>query len=237
MIREIFDKNLIGKFMLFMQSRNFDIHFEAKKNQLVYFSEAEALIKLRLPLDLEFDPEKNQTNSADFKHYILVLIRSGIAAVGYFEDYKNTDHKVFRAYMVRKKQGKSQIKYLKTKGKSRAGSRVRLNETLEFFEEINIRLSSYFEEFRVDKIGITCSETLMPYLFGSKEETPFGKKDPRIFKIPKHIQNPTYAELLKTNEFLLKAEIKYNEKGSELWMAFLASIDEIKDKIHPEDNW
>ncbi|ERM82612.1 hypothetical protein P872_04675 [Rhodonellum psychrophilum GCM71 = DSM 17998] len=237
MRREIFDKNLIEKFLVFMQSRNFEVLFEAKKNQLVYYSESEALMKLRLPLDLEFDPEKNQTNLLDFKHYVLVLIRSGIAAVGYFENFINTDHKVFRAYMVRKKQGKSQIKYLKTKGKSRAGSRVRLSETLEFFEEINIRLSSYFKDFRVDQIGITCSETLMPYLFGSKEETPFDKKDPRIFKIPKHIQNPTYEELLKTNDFLLSAEIKYNDKGEELWKDFLASVDEKNEKISPEDNW
>ena len=48
--------------------------------------------------------------------------------------------------MVRKKRGVSQIKHLKTKGKSRAGSRVRLAETEEFFENINGRLQDYFEE-------------------------------------------------------------------------------------------
>jgi len=237
MIREIFDKNLIWKFFVFMDSQNLESEFDAKKNQLVYSSESEKVIKLRFPLDMEFEAEKKQIISVDFKQYILIIIRAGIATVGYFENYKNTDHKVFRAYMVRKKQGKSQIKYLKTKGKSRAGSRVRLSETLEFFEEINIRLSSYFKEFRVDQIGITCSETLLPYLFGSKTVTPFDKKDPRIFKIPKHIQNPTYEELLKTNEFLLKSEIKYTEKGAELWQEFLTSIEERNDKISPEDNW
>ena len=50
-------------------------------------------------------------------------IRVGDAVVPYkvnFEGEELIEHKVFKTYMVRKKQGKSQIKHLKSKGKSKS---------------------------------------------------------------------------------------------------------------------
>ena len=114
--------------------------------------------------------------------------------------------------MVRKKQGKSQIKYLKTKGKSRAGSRVRLASTVEFFENINERLQEYFKDNEIDLIAMSCSKTLIPYFFNSKVETPFDKKDERIFKVPKHIPLPSYEELMYVQKFLLHGEFVFEEQ-------------------------
>jgi hypothetical protein len=142
-------------------------------------------------------------------HYVLLLIQAGNCAVGYFEDGFNLDHKVFRSYMVRKKQGKSQIKYLKTKGKSRAGSRVRLGETREFFENINERLQRYFEDNTVHRVAISCSKTLLPYLYDSKIPTPFDKRDERLFKIPMHVHTPIYEVMMDVHKFLLKGELIY----------------------------
>ena len=157
-------------------------------------------------------------------HYIILLIQSGSCAIGYFENGINLDHKVFRAYMVRKKQGTSQIKYLKTKGKSRAGSRVRLAETVEFFENINERLQEYFAQHRIDRIALSCSKTLLPYLFASKVPPPFEKRDPRIYKIPKHIHTPIYEVMLDTHKFLLKGELLYEE-------TYQAKVDELLGKL------
>ena len=68
--------------------------------------------------------------SETFPDYLILLLRAnGNAALGYFEEGKILNHKVIRKYMVRKKQGKSQLKHLNSKGKSRAGSRVRLQQT------------------------------------------------------------------------------------------------------------
>lgn len=149
-------------------------------------------------------------------HYVILLVQSGSCAIGYFENGINLDHKVFRAYMVRKKRGVSQIKHLKTKGKSRAGSRVRLAETEEFFENINHRLQDYFRHHQVDRIALSCSKILIPFLFNSKTPTPFDKRDARIFKIPRHINTPIYEILLDTNKFLLKGELIYEENKQEL---------------------
>ncbi len=238
MNREIFDEKWLESFLEFMDSKKPERRFDHKKRQLNYNGEdSKAFLKVRIPLNLEYSEIENTLIKVEFKNYVLVLIRSGIATVGYFENFTNADHKVFRAYMVRKKQGKSQIKYLKTKGKSRAGSRVRLAESITFFEEINQRLHSYFENFRVDAIGISYSETLMPYLFDSKISPPFSKKDPRIFKIPKHIQNPTYETLLATNEFLLSPEVKYDDAGKFIWQEFLDKSRTYNNEIDPCDDW
>lgn len=206
------------------------------KHQLVFDQEGYRALTFRLPLSIH-SPEAHHLLPDDRTNYVLIMIRSGIASVGYFENGENIDHKVFRAYMVRKKQGMSQLKYLKTKGKSRAGSRVRLAETQEFFKQINGRLTDYFSEYHIDRIGLSCPITLIPHLYGSKIPTPFDKDDPRIIKIPRHVQNPTYESLMNINEYLLKGEIQYEEEREELLNIFLAAIVPQKNQPSHEDDW
>ncbi|WP_026462407.1 hypothetical protein [Adhaeribacter aquaticus] len=181
------------------------------------------LVHFRLPITLP-DPIKHPDLDAQSVNYIILLIQSGSCAIGYFENGLNLDHKVFRAYMVRMKQGKSQVKYLKTKGKSRAGSRVRLAETAEFFENINQRLQTYFATHKIDRIALSCSKILIPFLFNSKVPTPFDKKDERIFKIPKHIHTPIYDILQDTNKFLLKGELIYEIPEQNLIEELLTNV-------------
>jgi hypothetical protein len=172
----------------------------------------------RLPITLPYI----ETGRDKAENYVILLIQAGNCAVGYFENGRCLNHKVFRSYMVRKKQGKSQIKYLKTKGKSRAGSRVRLGETAEFFENINGRLQAYFKNHEVHRIAISCSKTLLPYLYSAKVSPPFDKHDQRLFKIPKHIHTPIYEVLLDANRFLLRGELIYEETGQALVEDLLA---------------
>ncbi|GAB2610954.1 hypothetical protein [Belliella aquatica] len=236
---EKFDKILIFRFVTFMHSKGIAFEYNDKKHLLDFILDKESIIKLRLPLDMDFDFDKKLPIHTDFKNYVLIMIRSGIASVGFFENYVNHQHKVFRAYMTRKKQGKSQIKHLKTKGKSRAGSRIRLQETLEFFESINHRIQEHFDEFRIDKIGISCSETLIPYFYGGKVPTPFDKQDERIFKIPKHIQNPTFEELTEVNKFLMQSEIRIAEGGQLHYEAFMYEVrnSEITLNEEKDEDW
>ncbi|AHM58668.1 hypothetical protein D770_01980 [Flammeovirgaceae bacterium 311] len=181
---------------------------------------ANPLVYFRLPIVIP-PPAVQTPDQGEAVNYVMLLIQSGNCAMGYFSDGQNLDHKVFRSYMVRKKQGKSQIKYLKTKGKSRAGSRVRLGETVEFFENINERLQLYFEENTIHRIAISCSKTLIPFLFNSKVETPFDKKDERLFKIPKHVNTPIYDEMMEAHKFLLRGEMIYDELHQEIVITLL----------------
>jgi hypothetical protein len=241
MKREIIQKLILPHFYKFLKDKGLLLEYDQIKRTIRVFDPADKevqLIKLRLPLDLSLDLDTAEiVMYSPIKNYVILVIQSGMACTGLFKDFQNINHKVFRAYMIRKKQGKSQIKHLKTKGKSRAGSRVRLAETLEFFEEINMRLQKYFEENRVDFIGFQVSELLQPYFFGSKIVTPFNKKDHRLFKIPAHIHQPTYETLLSLNQYLLKAEISYHPGGEELWKMFLSNTLTTNSKSIDEDNW
>ncbi|MBL6448847.1 hypothetical protein JMN32_21220 [Fulvivirga sp. 29W222] len=189
-------------------------HYDQKKHRITIEADptSEESIGLRLPVNFPHIDNLDAWDSTEESvGYILILIQAGKAALGYFDDDIMIDHKVFKSYMVRKKQGKSQVKYLKSKGKSRAGSRVRLANTVHFFESINERLHEYFDDYEINRIGLSCSKTLLPYLFNSKVDCPFGKKDERLFKIPKHINTPGYEILAETQEWLLQGEIKYSK--------------------------
>ncbi len=221
-----------------IQSSNIRTEYELEKHRLILLDDAgNEQLYFRLPLTVPI-PGKAPAN--DKVNYVILLIQAGNCALGYFENGRNLNHKVFRSYMVRKKQGKSQIKYLKTKGKSRAGSRVRLGETAEFFENINGRLQDYFSHHTIHRIAISCSKTLVPYLFNSKVATPFQKNDPRLFKIPKHIHTPIYEVMLDANRFLQRGELIYEETQQDfvndlLSAAGITGFIEDESEVQEED--
>lgn len=189
-----------------IRTSDINMEYDPEKHRLTLLDKTGMeQLHFRLPITLPYT-EAGRTEDVNMS-YVILLIQAGNCAMGYFENGRCLNHKVFRSYMVRKKQGKSQIKYLKTKGKSRAGSRVRLGETAEFFENINGRLQEYFQEHRIDRIAISCSKTLLPYLYNAAVPTPFDKRDPRLFKIPRHIHTPIHQVLLDTNRFLQRGEL------------------------------
>ena len=145
--------------------------------------------------------------------YVLVLIQAGASALGYFVDGEPLHHKAIKKYMKRHKRGKSQISYLKTRGKSKAGSRIRLANTVRFFEEINERLTTYEEEYEPERMIYSCTAQLWGLLFQSKVPPPFEKKDPRLIKVPKDVNIPTYEELLNVNEFIQKGLLTVYQEG------------------------
>ena len=147
-------------------------------------------------------------------HFSLVLVRAGQAAVGYFHQGQLIDHKVIRAYMVRQKQGKSQFKYLKTKGKSRAGSRIRLAETLLFFNEINERLRAYDTQYPIDFWGLSIGKTLWPLLFDAEVAPPFTSKTPQLIELPYHVAQASFEEVQEIGKRVNQYHLLRSELGS-----------------------
>ena len=178
--------------------------YDLAKHQLL-FSKDDQELQLRLPITVVVNDGLIQEEQST--KYLMLLVQTGSAAIGVFEGENCLEHKVLSAYMVRKKQGKSQIKHLKTKGKSRAGSRVRLAKTIIFFEQINERITRHIKENEFDRIAFSCSKILMPYLFNSKVPTPFDRKDDRIYRIPKHLHQPNFEVMLGMQRFLNKGEL------------------------------
>ena len=207
---------------------NSEYHWEYDRNKHHIAIEIEGC-KAYFRLPIHMDMVTNFTSYYDMDDdipYVIILIQAGKAAVAYFEGDLLVDHKVFKSYMVRQKQGKSQIKYLNAKGKSKAGSRVRLANTVHFFESINERLIEYFEDYEVQRRALSCSKTLLPYLYSSKVECPFEKNDDRIVKIPKHVHTPGYEILLETSEWIMQGELKVEDENESVFEELISWLDD-----------
>lgn len=128
--------------------------------------------------------------------FLIVLVQLGAAAIGYVDEGEFLVHKAIKKYMSRKKRGKAQIQYLNTRGKSKAGSRLRLANTERFFEEINERLSDWGEMYdEPEYIFVSCTPNVWGMMFAADPEPPFDKKDPRIRKIPYDVPIPDFEQL------------------------------------------
>ena len=220
-----FAQKLINEFK---ESGN-ELDYQQDRHQLIAYSNSEWLAKIYLPWTYLWNSETGLMENPD-PHFSLCMVRAGQACVGYFHRGKLEDHKVFRAYMVRQKQGKSQIKHLNTKGKSRAGSRIRLAETERFFEEINERLKSY-QAYPIDFWGLSCSKTLWPYLFSSQNPPPFTTESQNLIELPFHVSQASFEELEQGGRLLTQAHLLLSEEGKGL-------VEHLKQSSQEEeDNW
>lgn len=187
-------------------------HYDFKKHAVLLEDEEQNNIGyVRLPLHLTLAESLSITNEETLTLYL--SIESGNAAICVMKGRENLYHTTFSSYMTRKKQGFSQIKYLNKKGKSRAGSRVRLASTLDFFENINTTLSELFEAYEIERIALDCSTALIPYLHQSKVTCPFDKRDSRLYKIPLHIPQSNYSNLNSAIKKLIAPTLFYDDKN------------------------
>lgn len=220
----LFEKSLshysIEDVMLFVKKQFPNSVYDFKKHRITLLdAHGDGLGFIRLPLHVCFGPELGLLD--DSQTVLYLSIEAGNAAICVVEDDVLTYHTTFSAYMTRKKQGFSQVKYLNKKGKSRAGSRVRLSSTIEFFENINSNLEELFEETFFDRIALDCTPTLLPYLFDSKVKCPFEKGDNRTYKIPLHIDQSNFTCLSKAIKKLSNPTVFYEEKYDDSFKAFV----------------
>lgn len=188
------------------------IRLEDKKHKILgYDPEGSIVWDFRLPLPMPSMKEAEQDLGKylelvpeEIPDYLLVIFQMGAAAIGYFEEGEVVVHKAIKKYMKRHKRGKAQISYLNTRGKSKAGSRIRLANTVRFFEEINEKLTEWVEDYEPDRIIYSCTPQLWGLLFQSKVPPPFEKKDARLIKVPMNVEIPTFEELLRVNDFVQK---------------------------------
>ena len=127
--------------------------------------------------------------------FVLLLMEAGQAALGVVEEGELIRHKVIRKYMVRKKQGKAQLTHLKTQGKSRYGSRLRLANSIQFFEEINDYLQKWPEVEEASTTLYRCTPRLWAEVFRSKVPPPFTTEDERLFSIPEDLEACNFEQM------------------------------------------
>jgi hypothetical protein len=200
---------LFGQYLA--QLTDYQVVIDTEKNLIVLEDTTyNKVLEFRLPLPYPAFQTNETLNqylakcSPEVPDYLMILLQAGQGAIAYFEAGEMENHKVIRRYMVRAKQGKAQLKHLKTKGKSKLGSRVRLAQTIDFFEEINEKLQEWEVADQISRILYSTSIDLWNLMFDSKVEPPFEKRDERLRKIPIHIYSPNYEELLRVNEIALQ---------------------------------
>jgi len=190
------------------------IHLNENKEALYYDKAKHSLYNelnipfLKLPVSWYDIPDiltyKNWKDIKICSNYLVAIITTGQSVLGKVENNALIKHKVIRKYMVRKKQGVSQLKYLKTKGKSRLGSRIRLRNSILFFEEINKVIYSWYDG-SLCRILFFIPKNLINMWFFSGVKLPFDRKDNRLIRLPYNNIRPNYE--------YLKRVLNYAQQG------------------------
>jgi hypothetical protein len=194
----------IEQLLASLVASNTDVAFDPRRQSICFENDEGRAVAVTLPLVLPAIYQGTPTEilaqlRKASRTYTIVLVQAGAAALGFIEQGRMARHKVIKKYMVRQKQGSAQIKHLKTRGKSRLGSRIRLKNSIAFFEEINETLTAWRVASMSETILMALPINLKNLFYTADILPPFDRKDPRIKKIPLDIRIPTFKELEHVN--------------------------------------
>lgn len=134
----------------------------------------------------------------------LLLVQAGASALGMWIDDELVRHKVIKKYVVRAK-GRAQTLHLKTRGKSRYGSRLRLQNARAQLEDTNEKLGEWVDELGdPERIVVSCPVRTWPELFAVDPPPPFEKNDPRLRRAGLDVRIPSFEELLRVRGLLYR---------------------------------
>ena len=137
------------------------------------------------------------------KTFAILLMQAGYGAIAVCCGEDILEHKTIQKYMTRKSQGKSQLNYLAQKGKSRLGSRIRLQQTAAFFGEINQALNQILQSHALDHIALACSPKLKGAWYKHTPLPPLPKDSPLWRPIPYYVGRPNFSEIKVIHKKLL----------------------------------
>lgn len=172
----------------------------------------DTLARVHVPIVLRLRAEESvdallRRAGAPLGREVVLLLRAGAAALGLWRDGELMRHKALARYVVRG-HGKAQTTHLKTKGKSRYGARLRLQNAQRLLAEVNERLNEWWEEEAgFDALYVACPERTWPELLRAHPAPRFaGVIDP--IRIPLHVHEPKHAELLRVRHQLERGTVR-----------------------------
>jgi hypothetical protein len=146
--------------------------------------------------------------SAPLGRQVVVLIQAGAAALGLFEDGELVRHRTLKRYVVRG-SGRAQPAYLKTRGKSRAGSRLRLRNAKRLLEDVAATLMEWSgPEEPFDRVFRSCPVRTWAELL--RESLPFDASGP-LSRIPLDLRRPSHEEMKRAWRTLARGRIVEEE--------------------------
>ena len=179
-------------------------------------------VELRVPLVCPMRPDcwsvehYLEALPTDLGPQLAIAMQAGAVSMARFEGGEPVATKTFKRYVVRGK-GRAQPTHLKSKGKSRYGSRLRLQNALMLLEETCERLREWNEEFgRPEQIFVNAPVRLWADLFEVSPGPPFTAEDP-VIRIPRDLPRPTTEVLLLAYRGLCYGRIE--RQGPDLGLA------------------
>ncbi|MBL8725168.1 MAG: hypothetical protein JNK49_14055 [Planctomycetes bacterium] len=134
--------------------------------------------------------------------FVLLLLRAGALAVGYWDGAELLDHRAERRYVVRG-HGKAQPLHQKTRGKSRYGARLRLQNWRRLLTTASERLHRQWQQFGApERIFCGAPVRVRAELFAAEPPPPFRGDDPALVVLPMHSHRPDHRELLRVHHWL-----------------------------------
>jgi hypothetical protein len=173
----------------------------AEKNGRCFVAETETgRLEVRIPRVLPHgDPDEPleawlERASRPPGRQVVLLYQAGASALGIYDVGELIDHRTLRRYVVRGK-GRAQPSYLKTKGKSRYGSRLRLRNARRLAEDMAETLRDWREDHGpFDQVFYSCP--VRHWADFVQEDLPFDESV-TLFKIPLDLNRPSHDEMLR----------------------------------------
>ena len=134
--------------------------------------------------------------------HLVLLYQAGASALALYEDDTLRQAKVFKRYVVRGR-GRAQPLHLKTKGKSRYGSRLRLQQAKALRDDIVGWLRAQAGGTPPwAQLFVAAPVRLWPDLYTGNALPPFDQRDPRIVRVPLDVRTPCEAERERVRAWL-----------------------------------
>ena len=145
---------------------------------------------------------------------VVVLLRAGAAALGLWCDDELADARVHRRYVVRG-SGHAQPTHLRTKGKSRYGSRLRLQNWRRLLDEVATGLRDWEAAYGAfDRLHRSSTPRVWADLVRVEPPAPIPEDPARIVRVPLHVHQPSREELLRVREALRTGRIERTDSPS-----------------------
>jgi hypothetical protein len=139
---------------------------------------------------------------------LVLLLRAGAMAFGCWQGRELVQHKAVRKYVVRG-SGKAQGTHLKTRGKSRYGSRLRLQNWRRLLGETNERVADCEQQFGpFERILFGVPVRVFSDLFEADPKPAFARDAAELQRIPMHIHRPDHEELLRVRSWLVRGRVE-----------------------------
>lgn len=136
------------------------------------------------------------------ERHVVLLLQAGAMALGYWDGDRLLHHKAQRRYVVRGR-GRAQPLHAKTKGKSRYGSRLRLQNWRRLLAETNDRLREWWNELgEPTRVFHAVPVRAFAELLAADPPPPFGAHDALLQRVPMHVHRPDHAELRRVHGWL-----------------------------------